>query len=374
LGELQVVPVEGKRLEREFLNLPYRLYRNSPVWVPPLRMAQKELFDVSKHPFYRHGSIQRYVAIRSGETVGRIAAILDPKFNEFHQENAGFFGFLEAVEDAAVFAELLGAARKWLASRGVEVMRGPVNPSTNYECGVLVDSFDRSPMLMMTYNPPYYGPLIEAAGFVKAKDLVAYDLPALEAHAERLATLLKRMRSSGISLRPLDMSRFDHEVETAWIIYNSAWVKNWGFVPMSREEFFHHGKEMKPVVVPRLAIVAMHGEKVAGLAVALPDINEALKHVGGRLLPTGIFKLLWHKRRIQRLRVIMLGVLEQYRTTAATAGLYAALIRECLALGYWGAECSWVLEDNVLMRRAIEGLGGKLSKTYRIYEASLADR
>ena len=370
MDQIEIVPVDDARTRREFLSFPYRLYRNHPYWVPPLRLDQKELFDLAKHPFHRHGTMHRFLAQRAGRTVGRIAAILDPRHNEFQHENAGFFGFLEMIDDAEVASGLLGAARTWLRQQGAEVIRGPMNPSTNYECGVLVDGFDSCPMVMMTYNHPYYGALIEQAGLCKAKDLVAYYIPTAEAKAGRLEALTARADSLGMRIRRLDRARFDEEVELAWGVYNSAWSRNWGFVPMTREEFFHHAQQMKPILVPELTLIAEIGGRVAGFAVALPDINEALKHIGGRLFPFGLLKLLWYRRGIQRLRVVLLGVREEFRSTPAAAGLYASLIREALRLNYEGAECSWILEDNVLMRRSIEALGGAVYKTYRIYECA----
>ena len=370
MNKLEISHVQTSADRRDFLTFPYKLYRNDPYWVAPLLLDQKALFDPSKHPFYLHGTMQRFLARRDGATVGRIAAILDPNFSRFHEEKAGFFGFLEMVDDAEVAAGLLGAARDWLREQGAEAIRGPVSPSTNYECGVLVDGFDSSPRIMMTYNPPYYGPLIEAAGWKKAKDLFAYDLPVARARADRVRTLTDKAASNGVHLRTLRLDDFENEVERAWDIYNSAWAKNWGFVPMTRPEFLRHGHELKQILIPDLAWIAEVGGEAIGFALAIPDINEALHRIRGRLLPFGLFKLLWHKRKIKYLRVIVLGVKQEFRPRPAAAALYAALIRECGRLKFGGAECSWILEDNVLMRRSIEALGGEVYKTYRIYEFS----
>ncbi len=368
MNNLEISPLQSSADRRSFLRFPYEFYKNDPYWVPPLILDQKALFDSAKHPFYLHGTMQRFLARRAGRTVGRIAAILDPNFSRFHGEKAGFFGFLEMIDDAEVAAGLLGAARDWLVQQGAEVIRGPVNPSTNYECGVLVNGFDSSPRIMMTYNPPYYGALIEAAGLKKAKDLLAYDLPVANARADRVRTLTDRAASNGIHLRTLRLKDYEKEVELAWGVYNSAWAKNWGFVPMTREEFQHHGRELKQILIPDLAWIAEVDGQAIGFALAIPDINEALHHLRGRLFPFGLFKLLWCQRKIKYLRVIVLGVKEEFRSTPAAAALYAALIRECARLNFGGAECSWILEDNVLMRRSIETLGGKVYKTYRIYE------
>ena len=368
MGRLEILAVENARMQRQFIAFPYEFYRQCPYWVPPLRRDQKELFDRTRHPFHRHATMQGFLARREGRTVGRVAAIHDPRHNEFQGENAGFFGFLEMVEDPDVTIALLKAARAWLSRYQVEVIRGPVNPSTNYECGVLVDGFDAAPMVMMTYNPAYYGALIEQAGLRTAKDLLAYYIPTREANAGRVGALTTRASAMGMRIRPINMARFWDEVETAWGIYNSAWSKNWGFVPMTREEFIHHAKQMKPVLVPELTLIAEMGDQVAGFAAALPDINQALKHARGKLFPLGLLKLLWYRRSIRRLRVVLLGIREEFRATPAAAGLYAALIRAATRLRYEGAECSWILEDNVLMRRSIEMLGGAVYKTYRIYE------
>lgn len=368
MNRLQISSVQSSADQREFLLFPYKLYKRDPYWVAPLLLDQKALFNTAKHPFYLHGTMQRFLARRAGETVGRIAAILDPNYSRFQEEKAGFFGFLEMVDDAEVAAGLLAAAREWLLNQGAEVIRGPFNPTTNYECGVLVEGFDSCPRIMMTYNPPYYGRLIEAAGLRKAKDLVAYDLPVADAHADRVQTLTDKAAANGVHLRTLRMGDYQNEIDRVWEIYNSAWSKNWGFVPMTHAEFLHFGHELKQIVVPDLAWIAEVNGQAVGFALAIPDINEALRHLRGRLLPFGLFKLLWYQRKIEYLRVIVLGVRQEFRPTPAAAALYAALIRECARLKYRGAECSWVLEDNVLMRRSIEALGGKVYKTYRIYE------
>jgi GNAT superfamily N-acetyltransferase len=343
------------------------LYKGEPNWVPPLRIAQKELFD-PRHPFYRFGTVKRFLARRGARTVGRIAAILDPNYGQFSSENAGFFGFLEVEEDQEVATALLDTARNWLNGRGAKVIRGPVNPSTNYECGILVEGFEHRPAVMMTWTAPCYPRLIETAGWRKATDVLAYDIPLAKVRAGRLETLTSRAERAGMKIRPIRMKEFDQEAELIWSLYNSAWSANWGFVPMTKEEFYHTAKEMKQILRPELVLFGEVAGRAVGFTVALPDINEALWHAGGRLLPFGLLKILWYQRRISRLRVVLLGVLEEFRARAVAAGLYAGLIRECGRLGYQGAECSWVLEDNVLMRRSIEALGGTVAKRYRIYE------
>ena len=366
-----ISPVRDRRALSEFLSFPYDLYRGHPYWVPPLRVAQKELFDRAKHPFYKHAEVEFFLARQGGRVVGRIAGILDRNHNQFHGENAGFFGFLEAVEDQGVFDGLLGTARQWLRERGAEVVRGPMNPSTNYECGMLVDGFDSSPVVMMTYNPPYYPRLVERAGLRKVKDLYAYFLTSEVVSREKAERTANRHLASGrVRIRPIRMNEFSSEVDRVWSVYNSAWSQNWGFVPMTREEFAFLARDMKTILKPELVLLGEVNQQVVGFALALPDVNQALKRAGGRLFPFGLLKILYHQRKIRTARVVVLGVLEQYRTRAIAAAFYAELVRNGLKLGYDSAEMSWVLEDNVLMNRSIEALGAKPYKTYRIYEWS----
>jgi len=301
---------------------------------------------------------------------GRIAAILDRNHNRFHGENAGFFGFFESEDDPAVAGALLAAAREWTFQRGAQVLRGPVNPSTNYECGMLIEGFDADPTIMMTYNPPYYPVLMEQAGLRKAKDMYAYGgmAPQIELRKiERVAT--RALARHGVRIRPIDVKNFNAEVFRIWEVYNSAWSRNWGFVPMSRDEFFQMGKEMKQILKPELVLIAEAKDRVVGFALALPNLNHALKKANGRLVPTGLLKILYHQRLTTDVRVIALGVTEEYRTTGVAAGFYATLVRNALKLGYDGeCEMSWILEDNVLMNRSAELMGVRRSKTYRIYE------
>ena len=367
---LEVVTADGKRGLKEFIELPYSLYRGDPFWVPPLRIAVKELLDRAKHPFYANAEVEFFLAMRDGRAVGRIAAILDRNYNKYHDENAGFFGFFESTNDPEVAAALLGAARKWVFDRGAVVIRGPVNPSTNYECGMLVDGFDSSPMVMMTYNPPYYPALMESAGLRKGRDFNAYVNTAAAVELEKIGRVADRkLARSGVTVRPIDLKDFDGEVERLWGVYNSVLRRNWGFVPMTREEFILTGKEMKQILKPELVLVGEADGKTIGFALALPDINFALKPAGGSLFPTGLLKILYYQRLITSLRVLALGVLDEYRTSGVAAAFYASLVRTARKLGYGGdCEMSWIMEDNVLMTRSLEVMGARRYKTYRIYE------
>jgi len=368
LGDVEIVTVQDQRALDQFIDLPYRLYHHHPYWVPPLRMAQKELLNTRKHPFYRHADLQCFLARRNGETCGRVAAIVDRNFNEFQQEDAGFFGFFESMDLEATQA-VMQAARQWLIARGAKIIRGPMNPSTNYECGMLVEGFDSSPNVMMPYNSPSYPRMLEAIGLRKAKDLLAYWSTPNEVNGEKVERVARLAAGNqGVSIRPINMRKFDAEVETIWKLYNATWAHNWGFVPMTREEFIHEAAEMKQILKPELVLVGEVEGRAVGFALALPNINLALKHAGGRLFPLGLFKILYHQRLIKELRVVALGVIEEYRTVGVAAGFYAELIRNARRLGFGLSEMSWILEDNVLMNRSLKTMGAKKYKTYRIYE------
>ena len=369
---VEVVAVDSKKALKQFVELPFSLHRDDPHWVPPLRIAVKELLDRKKHPFYLDAEAEFFLARRGENVVGRVAAIVDKAHNRFHGENAGFFGFFECVNDPVVAGALLSQARQWVSGRGAQFLRGPVNPSTNYECALLIDGFDSDPMVMMTYNPPYYPALMDQVGLRKAKDLFAYSHDARNIDSPKINRIADRaVRTNGVTIRPIDMKNFDAEVARVWEVYGAAtgaWAGNWGFVPMSQAEFAAMGKEMKMIVKPELVLIGEVAGKIVGFALALPDVNQALKHARGNLLPTGLLKILYYQRLIQSVRVLALGVVEEYRASGLAAGFYATLVRNARKLGYQACEMSWVLEDNVLMNRSLEVMGAKRYKTYRIYE------
>jgi GNAT superfamily N-acetyltransferase len=359
-----------------FVQLPYRLYRDDPNWVPPLMMERRDFLDPKKNPFFEFGRVRLLLARRGGQVVGRIAAVEDPRHNDFHGTRDGFFGLFECERDAGAARALFDVAGRWLRQQGLSRLMGPFSFSTNTECASLVEGFDRPPAILMPYNPPYHARLYEGAGFTKAKDLLAFELSS---HADppqkvaRVAELVRRRE--GITVRGLDMKDFQGEVKKLKEIYNAAWEKNWGFVPMTDREFDHMAKELRPVVVPELVRIAeVQGQPVA-FAMTLPDANAALKAAGGRLtwygLPVGLAKLIWASRRIRRLRMITLGIKEGFRRRGIDAVLYLDTIRIARQLGYEGGEISWTLEDNHLVNRAIQSLGGAPSKRYRIYERPL---
>jgi len=369
VADIEVAAVDSKRALNEFIELPYALYRHHPHWVPPLRMAVRELLDRERHPYYANAEAEFFLARRNGRVVGRIAAILDNPRYQAPREKGGYFGFFESLDDVEVAEALLLCARRWVFARGAVWMRGPVSPSTNYECGMLVDGFDLDPMVMTTYNYPYYPELMERIGLRKAKDLLAYlsnshaiELKKIERAASRV------MATTGVRVRPINMKDFSGEVARIWEVYCQAWSHNWGFIPMSRAEFLVMGKEMKQIVKPELVLIGEVDGQIVGFALALPDVNQALKPAGGSLFPTGLLKILYYQRLVRSVRVLALGVTEPYRTSGLAAAFYANLVRNAQSLGYGDCEMSWILEDNVLMNRSLAVMGAKRYKTYRIYE------
>jgi hypothetical protein len=371
-AEVHILPVTSRSLRRDFIKLPWRIYRDDPYWVAPLIRQLKETFDPQKNPFYDHAAVRLFVARRGGRTVGRIAAVVNHAHNQFHRERTGFFGFFECVNDEETAGKLLEAAQDWLRQQGMETLRGPANFSSNDEWGLLVQGFDSSPVLMMPYNPPYYPELLERYGLTKAKDMYAYRMIKKEGIPERLRRMAAKIEQrENLTIRPIDMKNFDQELRRIKTIYNNAWSKNWGFVPMTDDEFDHLAKQLKPLVIPELVLFAEVDGRPAGFSLTLPDYNQALKHLNGRLFPFGIFKLLWHSRKIDHPRILVMGVVHQYQRKGIDAVFYIKTWDAGMARGYTWGEMSWVLEDNEMMKRAMEMMGGHIYKTYRIYEKKI---
>lgn len=369
MGGVEILTVEGKGLMKQFIEFQYTLYKDDPLFVPQPRIAVKDLLHREKHPFYKNADMELFLARKNGAIVGRIAAIFDRAHNLVHDEKAGFFGFFECVNDQEVADALLDRARQWTKIRGAAFLRGPVSPSTNYECGMLVEGFDSSPMVMMTYNPRYYPELMERAGLRKTKDLLAYCSHAQKIEMGKIERVAERaLKQNGVTVRPIRMKDFPGEVARVWEVYNSAWAKNWGYVPMSKEEFELMGKDMKMILKPELVLIGEKEGRTVGFALALPDINQALKPAGGHLFPLGLLKILYYRRLVKSVRVLALGVVEEFRATGLAAAFYAMLVRNARQLGFGETEMSWILEDNVLMNRSIELMGAKRYKTYRLYE------
>ncbi|MEX0892450.1 MAG: GNAT family N-acetyltransferase [Gemmatimonadota bacterium] len=370
---VQVRPLTGRRERERFIRLPWAIYADDRQWVPPLRADVRALMDRDRHPFHAHADVEFFLAWRDGAPVGRIAAVVNHAYNRFHEERTGFFGLFESVDDPAVASALLRAAEGWLGERGMARCLGPMNLSTNeelYSPGVLIEGAEHPPVIMMGHAPPYYPALLEGAGYAKAKDLFAYWIEG-EEPPERMARGIQRMlRRKHVELRRLELARFDEELATVKAIYNTAWERNWGFVPMTDAEIDHMAKSLKPLVDERLCAFAEVDGKAVAFILMLPDYNQVLRHMNGRMLPFGWLKFLWYKRRITRVRVLTLGVVPEYRGLGLDSFLIAHVYRTSREMGMPRGECSWILEDNGPMNHALERLG-HVYKRYRIYERPL---
>ncbi len=372
MNAVEVRPVTNGREMKEFIKLPWRIYKDDPVWVPPLLMDRRKLVDRKKNPFYKHAAAEFFLARRNGEVLGRIGAIVNDNHNKEHKENIGFFGFFEAVNDQEVANALFNTARSWLKERGVSAMRGPANPSVNDEWGLLIDGFEDPPTLLMTYNPRYYLSLIEGAGLRKVKDMYAYQLRDERVMTERLIKVTDAIKQrEELVFRTLDMKNFKNEVELIKYLYNAAWQYNWGAVPMTDDEFDALAKDLKPIVDPELVIIAEFKGKPIGFSLSVPDLNMALKYNKRGWLLSGLYHLYRHKKEINRTRIIVLGVVREHLKTGAAGVLFFETARRSVNRGYRTGEASWVLEDNVPMNRSAELLNAERYKTYRLYETPL---
>ncbi len=361
----------------EFIDLPYRLYRDVPNWVPPFKRDVRTQLDREHNPFFEHGEAEYFLAEREGKVVGRVAAVINRLHNEIHHDKVGFFGFFECVADAEAAEALFSYAAEWLAERGMTEMRGPMSFSVNEECGVLVEGFEEPPFLMMPYNRPYYDPLLKGIGFAGVKNLLAYrgggttgEMPPPERLVRGSEVLERRL---GVTLRPADMSRFASEVQKVRQIFNASWSENWGFVPMTETEIAHGAGEFKPVVIPDLMPFAMKDGKEIAFALAVPNVNEVLiGNRSGALFPTAP-KLVWSlkRRKIRSLRIFLLGVLPEFRGKGIDAMLYLWIWAKAAKHGIYGGEAGWILEDNPAMRAGLEKMGFEAWKRYRIYQRSI---
>lgn len=372
-SEVTIKPVQGKKDLKTFIKLPWKIYAGDPYWVPPLIMDMKNILDKEKNPFWKHSEGEYFIAWRDGQPVGRIAAIINDNHNSFHEEKVVFFGFFESINDENVAHSLLATVEKWGKEKGMTILRGPMNPSTNDSCGFLLEGFNSPPVVMMTYNPRYYLDLMESYGLKKAKDLLAYFMDSSVPIPEKVKHIAELIRKrNNIRIRSANLKKWEQELRLVKQIYNDAWSKNWGFVPFTDEEIDHIAHELKPIIVPELAIVAEIDGEPAGFSLSIPDYNQALIHVkDGRLFPTGLAKLLWYKRKIDMIRVIIMGVRHKYRNLGIDAVFYYETYTRGINMGYYKGEFSWILEDNAPMNHTLEKLGSWVYKKYRIYEKAI---
>lgn len=378
MSDITLTKVETADQKKEFILCQYGFYKDDPNFVPPLQVDREIVFNPKKNPFFDHAKTDLWIAKRGGKVVGRIAAIEDPRYNEFHGTKIGWFGMYESIDDVAVAQALLSTAEQWVKARGLTEMLGPANFSSNSEWSFLIEGFDTAPVLMMTYNPKYYPALMEKCGYTKAKDLFAYWLDMAEAPPERVSRIAEKVRQrEGITVRPANMKDWDNEVKKIKDVYNAAWEKNWGFVPMTDREFDHLAKDLKMILVPELTLIAeVKGEAVA-FCITLPDANHAIKKANGKLttfgLPIGLAKMLLELKKIKTGRLAIMGIKAGFRKRGLDSVLFLDTFNASRKKGWRGGEISWTLEDNALVNRAIEAFGGKKYKTYRVYGKQLVD-
>ena len=375
---IKVTQVASKAERDAFIKFPWEIYRDDPVWVPPLLLERKEFLDRKKHPFFEHGDAALFLARSDEKIVGRIMASDDPNYNALHQTNLGCFGLFECIDDQSVAAALFAAGAHWLRAKGRSEMMGPIDYSTNYVCALLIDGFDYPPMLLTSHNPRYYQHLIENCGFKKEMDWYAWWFSEPGEAVRRLQRIAARFqKSKAITIRPIDLKNITAESTRLRGIYNQAWEQNWGFVPFTRNEFDHLVKELKPLALPDLVLIAEVDGQPAGFILALPDINAALKKINGRLtsygVPIGLAKLLYYKSRLTTARLIALGVAPQFRRHGIAERLVLRIIEEGMIKRGFTSELSMTLENNHLINRFLAAIGAKRYKTYRIYRRALTN-
>jgi len=359
----------------KFIKFAWKIYKGDPNWVPPLLMDKKKILNKNKNPFFKTAEMEMFMAYKDGEPVGRIAAIKNDTHNKVHDENIGFFGFFESINDQDVANALLDAARDWLKSNGVDAMRGPANPSSNDEFGMLLEGFDDPPRIMMTYNPKYYLELMDNYGLKKIKDLYAYRIDNKKLlQSEKLIRVAEIVKKrSNVEIKQIDLKKFKSELERVKYVYNQAWAPNWGFIPMTEEEIDNLAKELKPIVEPSLVLFAEVEGKTVAFALVMPDYNELFITMNGRLFPFNFIKLFTKRKKITWARVITLGIIPEYQKRGVDALLYYEITKRAEKLGIIKGEASSVLEDNEMMKRGAEQvMNGEIYKKYRIYEIEIS--
>lgn len=370
----KIIAVRSKNELAAFIDFPHDLYKDDPYYVPELFIAQRDL--LTKHPFHKHNQLQCFLAYNGDKVIGRIAAILNNAHNQYNKANDGFFGFFDCINDAETATMLFDIATAWLKGKGVTgKIMGPVNFSTNEPCGLLIEGFDSSPFLMQTYNYPYYAQLIEHFGFKKDVDLIAWHWDGNnydDKSVRLLNALTERLKRNNIVIRKVNLKNFKEETAKLREVYNSAWDQNTGFVPLTDEEFDYLAKDLKLILDPDFALVAEQDGKIVAFGLALLNYNEIFKTIKrGRLLPTGIFKLLLGKKKIQSLRIYALGVVEGYRKMGIEAVLYGTIIKNYTEKGLKHAEAGWTLENNTMINEAIKAIKGDPYKKYRLYQKQI---
>jgi GNAT superfamily N-acetyltransferase len=373
---LEIRPVASRRDLARFIKLPWHLYRNEPRWVAPLIAERRKFLDRRKNPFFEHAEAEYFLAWRDGEPVGRISAHIDRRLNDFQHNDWGLFGFFECENDPEAARPLLDRAAEWLAERGRDSMLGPMDFTTNDECGLLIEGYDRPPLVLQPWHPPHYRDLLEANGLGKAMDLYMWELKLTDVDSQfhpLIYEAAEKVKSEHhVTVRHMRKRDFEAELGRFLEVYNAAWQRNWGFVPLTEKEVRYHAKDLKPIIDERWTWIAERDGEVLGAALSLPDINVCLAHMNGRLLPLGWAKFLRWRRKIDGVRVFALGVKPEHQHLGIAAAFYVEHLRNADPKAIWWGETGWILETNEPMNRAMEGMGGKIVKRYRIYQRPLA--
>jgi GNAT superfamily N-acetyltransferase len=372
-SRIEIVEARSSAQRDKFIKFPWRIYKNDPAWVPPLIIERRAFLDRNKHPFYRHGDAALFLARRNGEIVGRIMASDDPNYNALHKTNVGCFGLFDSIDDVDVAGALFDAAANWLRNRGRSEVMGPIDYSTNYVCGLLIDGFEHPPTVLTAHNPPYYQRLCEQCGFAKEVDWYAWWFSEFTKPLDRLRKIVNaRAAKHGVNIRPIDLKNLAAETQRIRTVYNQAWQDNWGFVPFTEAEADHMAKEMRLLIVPSGTLIAEIDGVPIGFVITIPDIHIALRKMNGRLtwfgLPIGLLKLIYYRLTLRIARMVALGVIEKYRH----AGVAEALVLRQLEQGFKTGETSMTLENNFMVNRFIEAMGAKRYKKYRIYRRLIA--
>jgi GNAT superfamily N-acetyltransferase len=369
---MSLIKVETRQDLERFILLPWKIYKDQPCWVPPLIQERKHFLNPDINPFFEHAEVDLFLAVDANcSPVGRIALTHDRNYQGFHLEPVGMFGMFESMEDPTISCLLLDKAYEWCQERGFSRFMGPMNLSTNHECGLLIEGFDSPTMFGIPYNPEYYGKHFEAWGLRQAQDIVSFKIDPIKVpdYLKRVAVKLKQRNR--FTVRCLDLGSFDKELPILWDIYNSAWDKNWGFVPMTRKEFEFSAREMKTIVRPEFCLIAEVNGEPAGFSLALPDVNQIFKDLDGRLLPFGWARFLWKKNKIDVFRVPMLGVKKKFRRLGIDAWFYYETLELFVANNIKWCEMSWLLADNKSIVDPMHRIGGEIYKRHRIYERSI---
>lgn len=368
-----VTYITSETEKKDFIRFPYSHYQEDEFWVPPLLIEQNKLLNTNKNPFYKNAEIALFNAEHEGQPAGRIAAIIDHRYNDFHSTKTGFFGFFECIDRQPTADLLFRVAEDWLRNKGMADVLGPANPSMMDEVGILVDGFDKYPSILMPYHKPYYDKLLKGAGYEKSMDLLTYLVTQDSVDRERAnrAMEIVKKRLPGISIRRINLKKIRNEVKIIREIFNSAWKNNWGFIPLSEEEFDALAKDLKTIVDPDFAHIAEIDGKPVGFSVALPNYNQILKDMNGKLLPFGWLKILMNKNKINKVRTALMGVIPEYQGRGIDVLLHREAIENGLEKDVYSSEVGWILENNVQMVRVAEKIGGTLDKRYRMYKKDL---